>query len=251
MTKQTPDSQSRGSYQLSFWLAVAVTLAAWLVPYGQWVIYPFSLLATWAHEMGHGLTAILVGGSFHQLEVMPNLSGLATTATGGRLAQAAVSAGGLVGAPICGALIIALGPRRKLTRIILGVLCFVLFLSLLLWVRNLFGAITVAAWAVALGIATFKLPHRGRFVLVQLLGIQLTLSALKGWRYLFTDKAVINGQTMNSDVSAISDALLLPYWFWGGLLTVFNLALLAGAYWIALRGMLPAGQAPPNKETPA
>lgn len=250
MTAQTPAEHPRRGYQISFWAAVAITLVAWFVPYGQWVIYPFSLLATWAHEMGHGLTALLVGGSFHKLEIMPNLSGLATSATGGRMAQAAVSAGGLVGAPLCGALIIALGPRRKLTRIILGVLAGVLALSLLLWVRNLFGAITVAAWFLVLALAAWKLPRRGRFVLVQLLGIQLTLSAMKGWRYLFTDEAVINGQRMSSDVSAISDALLLPYWFWGGLLTLFNLALLLGAYWIALRSMLPADAAADKKATP-
>jgi len=229
----------RRAYQVAFWLAVAITLVAWFVPYGQWAIYPFSMLATWAHEMGHGLTALLVGGSFSKLEVMPDLSGLAYTATGGRLSRAAVSAGGLVGAPIFGAAIIALGPRRKLTRVILAALTLLLVLSLVLWVRNLYGALMVAAWAAALGLATWRLPQRGRFILVQLLGIQLSLSALKGWRYLFTDAAVINGKRMSSDVSAISDALLLPYWFWGGLLTLFNLALLAGAYWIALRSMLP------------
>ena len=248
MTQQAPAAESRSSYQIAFWLAVAITLAAWFVPYGQWAIYPFSMLATWAHEMGHGLTALLVGGSFSKLEIMPNLSGLAYTGTGGRVARAAVSAGGLVGAPIFGAVIIALGPRRRLSRIILAAMTLLLALSLLLWVRNLFGALMVAAWAVTLGLATWKLPRRGRFFLVQLLGIQLTLSALKGWRYLFTDAAVINGRSMPSDVSAISDALLLPYWFWGGLLTLFNLALLAGAYWIALRSMLPPEGGEPAKK---
>jgi len=237
-TREPAAADQRGAYQKAFWIAVGLTLAAYLVPYGQWVIYPFAVLATWAHEMGHGLAALLVGGRFHQLEVMPNLSGLATTASSGRLAAAVVSAGGLVGAPICGGVIIALGPRRRLSRVILAALALLLGLSLLLWVRNPFGAVAVGAWCVVLGVAAYKLSAWWRFILVQVLGVQLTLSALKGWRYLFTDEAVINGRRMASDVSAIADALLLPYWFWGGLLTVFNLCVLLGAYWIALRSMV-------------
>ncbi len=239
------EADQRGAYQKAFWLAVLLTLAAYLVPYGQWVIYPFAVLATWAHEMGHGLAALLVGGSFHKLEMMANLSGVATTATGGRLAGAAVSAGGLVGAPICGGIIIALGPKRWLSRAILALLALVLALSLLLWVRNLFGALAVAGWAAVLGLAAWKLGAWWRFILVQVLGVQLSLSALKGWRYLFTDEAVINGRSMASDVSAIADALVLPYWFWGALLTIFNLAVLMGAYYLALRSMMkPDGSTP-------
>ena len=35
-----------------------------LVPYGGYLLYPFTLLSTWVHEMGHGVTALLrIGGT--------------------------------------------------------------------------------------------------------------------------------------------------------------------------------------------
>ena len=42
-------------------LAVLVIVVAWQVPYGPQALYPLTLLATFAHEMGHGLTALLAG----------------------------------------------------------------------------------------------------------------------------------------------------------------------------------------------
>ena len=46
-----------------------------------WVaLYPFTLLGTWVHEMGHGLGALLCGGRFDRLEIFEDASGLAFTA---------------------------------------------------------------------------------------------------------------------------------------------------------------------------
>ena len=39
------------------------TVALWQVPYGDTLLYPFTLLATWFHEMGHGLASMLLGRS--------------------------------------------------------------------------------------------------------------------------------------------------------------------------------------------
>lgn len=237
MTQQAPAAESRSSYQIAFWLAVAITLAAWFVPYGQWAIYPFSMLATWAHEMGHGLTALLVGESFYKLEIFSSLGGLASTSRSSALANAMVSAGGLVGAPILGAVVVALGPRRVLARVILAVLAAALILSVVLWVRNPFGMVAVSVVGGALLLAAWRLKGYWRFVLVQFIGIQVALSALRGWRYLFTAQANVGGRSLPSDVSSIANALGGSYWMWGILLTAFNLAVLYFAYRLALRQM--------------
>ncbi len=243
------ERQAPGRYARAFWAAAVLTVALWLVPYGQYVIYPFSLLATWAHEMGHGLAALAVGGEFLRLELFADLSGLATTRRGGGLAGAVVSAGGLAGAPALGALIIALGSFPRLARLLLGALGLALLASALLWVRNPFGLAAVAGLGAALGLGAWKLGPRWRLVLVQLVGLQVCLSALRGWRYLFTAQAEIGGRVMGSDVSAISDALAGPYWMWGGLLSALNLALLLGAYVFAAGRMAPAetGAPPPGE----
>ena len=58
-------------------LAGLATIIIWQVPYGHQILYPFTLLATYAHEMGHGLAAMLTGADFEQLVLFPNGSGFA------------------------------------------------------------------------------------------------------------------------------------------------------------------------------
>jgi hypothetical protein len=224
-------SKSTSKYTYAFWAAAIMTVLAWALPFGNWVIYPFSMLATWAHEMGHGVASLISGGSFEQLEVFADLSGLAKVAPGG----AFTSAGGLIGAPILGVLIIILGPRASWSRVILFGLGGLLLLSLALWVRNPFGVIAVSFLALSLGAAGWKFDTRYRFILVQLIGIQLTLSFLLNWRYLFTKKIEMKEQLIFSDTGAIGEAIGGPYWLWGALILLFNLALLYGGYHLVRR----------------
>ena len=53
------------------WLVAAaiVTAIMWQIPIGNYILYPFSILATWFHEMGHGLMALMLGGQFQKLEI--------------------------------------------------------------------------------------------------------------------------------------------------------------------------------------
>ena len=48
------------------WIAV-VSVLLWQTRIGSLVLYPFTILATWFHEMGHGLAAMLTGSSFERL----------------------------------------------------------------------------------------------------------------------------------------------------------------------------------------
>lgn len=74
------------------------TVGLYLVPYGRYVAYPLLLLSTYAHEMGHGLTALVTGGTFESLVMSADGSGVAyLRIPDSRRARAATSAGGLVG----------------------------------------------------------------------------------------------------------------------------------------------------------
>src|SRR5690606_32428044 len=44
--------------------SIVLTVALYLVPFGQLIGYPLVLLSTLVHEVGHGLAAVLVGGTF-------------------------------------------------------------------------------------------------------------------------------------------------------------------------------------------
>ena len=53
-----------------------LALQRW-VPMGRLILYPFTLLSTWVHEMGHGISALLVGGHFLRLDIYADASGMA------------------------------------------------------------------------------------------------------------------------------------------------------------------------------
>ena len=89
------------------------------VPYGNTIGYPLILLSTLAHEMGHGLAAVLVV-AISQVLLHADASGVAYTSTRGNLAGAIVSAGGLVGPAIVGALFFAMAHRAKALFFVLG-----------------------------------------------------------------------------------------------------------------------------------
>ena len=61
-------------------------LLAWHLPYGRQLLYPLTLLATYAHELGHGLTAVLMGFEFEQLYL--HADGSSLPAAGGQVRPA-------------------------------------------------------------------------------------------------------------------------------------------------------------------
>ena len=96
-----------------FGLAAVISIGLAYVPWGRNVIYPFALLATWAHEMGHGIGALVTGHRFVELEVYSNLGGVAITGDPDGLAQIIVSGLGLVGPALLGAVAMILGARQR------------------------------------------------------------------------------------------------------------------------------------------
>ena len=62
MYRATPGSQSEQVGRLL--TAGVLVVFAPALPFGNYLIYPFMILATWFHEMGHGLTALAFGYEF-------------------------------------------------------------------------------------------------------------------------------------------------------------------------------------------
>jgi hypothetical protein len=209
---------------------VAVTALLYLVPWLRVLAWPLRLLSTVAHEMGHGLAALLVGGRFQALRMWSDGSGVATwSALVGRLGHAAIAAGGLVGPALAAALCFVAGRSPRGARVALVALGGGLLLADLLVVRTLFGAVFVAGLALLLlvmGLAATTWLAQATLVFV---AVQLALSVFSRADYLFTPLARTATGTLPSDVAQIAEALWLPYWFWGaacGLLSV--LVLLGG-----------------------
>jgi hypothetical protein len=182
------------------------------------------LISTVAHEMGHGLAALLVGGRFESLKMWPNGSGVAAwSAAVGALGRAIVAAGGLVGPALAAALAFWAGREAKHSQAVLGILAAGLLLAEVLVVRNLFGFLFIGGLALLLGAIALRAPAHVAQITLLFLGVQLALSSWSRSDYLFTDVAMTAQGPMPSDVAQIADALWLPYWFWGGLCALFSL----------------------------
>src|SRR4051812_46612188 len=101
MDKAASDDRptSRGALLLA--LGASVIIGSF-IPFGRLLLYPFTLMATWVHEMGHGVGALISGGRFEYLDVFADASGLAHVlhAPG---ADGFVCAAGLLAPPIVGA----------------------------------------------------------------------------------------------------------------------------------------------------
>jgi hypothetical protein len=232
--RTAPAPLERRTLARAFWAAVAATLVLYFVPYGRMVLYPFSLLSTWAHEMGHGLAALMVGGRFASLHLFADLGGVAYTYRPDTLtAPAVIAAGGLLGPAVAGGLTVLFSARPRLARTTLYVLALLLLASLVLWVRNPFGMAAVAGLGLGFGAVARYGGDRLKLLLGQFTGIQLALGSLSTFDYMFTRGFVRGGVAQVSDTQAIAEALFLPYWFWGGVVALLSLLILGGAFWLA------------------
>ena len=237
------EGPGRERLMMAFGLAIVISIVIGLVPYARTIIYPFALFATWAHEMGHGIGGIITGNEFVDLELYRSLGGQARIAGADGISQVIVSSLGLIGPAVLGAIVMIAGSRERTAPYVLVALSIIVVLSTFLWVRNMFGFISMLAIGAVLGLAARFAPPTGRIILTQLLAIQLALSAWSTRDYLFI-KGFERDGFQNSDTQNIAEELFLPYWFWGGLLGGLSLVIIGWAFWTAwirpLRATSPA-----------
>lgn len=218
-------------------LSIVAIAVVWRLPYGQQVLFPFSLLATYAHEMGHGLTALVVGAEFDRLALYADGSGLAQWhGSVGPLGAALVASGGLLGPSLAGVtlLLVARSPRHA--RILLAVLAMFVFFTLILWARNAFAIGFLLATTAVFAICARWLPGLAAAFLLQFIAALLCMAWYRDLNYMFSKYALVGGTSRPSDSALIAEALVLPYWFWGGLVAIVSLALLALGMRVATRG---------------
>ncbi len=170
-------------------ITATVTLILYLVPHGRYVAYPLLLISTLVHELGHGVTALLVGGSFHRLELWPDGSGAAHwSGRVGSVRQALVAAGGLVGPAIAAAIGFAVGRSVNGARLLWYGLAGGLGLALLLVVRNWFGFVFVTLLAALAAVIAAKAKGDWARLLLVFFSVQLALSVFSRADYLFTSR---------------------------------------------------------------
>ena len=214
-----------------FWAAVAVSLVVSLTPWAEFILYPFRLFTTWVHECGHALMTVLVGGRVASITIEPDASGLTHSLVPvGRIAGGLVASSGYLGAAVVGCLLMAATRVEKWAHVILMALGAFMLLTLVLWMRNVFGFVVVLAW----GLVLVTLARKGisdalRFLL-SLLAIQVALNSVYDIRALFL---IGRGQ---SDAATMARLFLLPSWVWAMSWMLISVAMLGATLWMT-RGL--------------
>ncbi len=222
-----------------------ITLALWLIPYGEYLGYPLLLLSTLVHELGHGIASIFMGGEFDRFVMFSDGSGYALSrlpidAGGG--ARAFVSAGGLCGPAVGAAFMLFMARRPHWARYTMIGFGLALVLAEILVVRNGFGVAFVAVVAAACLAIGFLAKDGFNQLSLVFLAVQLALSVWSRGDYLFVEGGYVDGKLMASDTKSMELALGLPYWFWGALCALFSVAMLVLGGWSFLRPSRAAKQ---------
>lgn len=210
--------------------SVGLALVLPRVPVLSVLAVPLMWLSTVAHELGHGLTAVALGGRLEHFVIRPDGSGTAFTSTsGGDVVGALVSAGGLVGPAIVAGLWFVLGRRPAAARVCLGLFGAALATAAVLVADPGFTQVYLGGvGGLALLVAVLASSAWAQFTLI-FLAVQLALSVFTRADYLFTAVAESSAGAMPSDVAVMAGHLGGPYWAWGvacGLVSL--IVLLAG-----------------------
>ncbi len=191
------------------WIAAGLCLAVSLTPWGPLILYPFTLFTTWVHESGHAAAAVLLGGSVASITIQPDTSGLTRSLMpASTFAQAIVASAGYLTASVVGCLLLAASRVDRRAKGILWTIGALMLVTLVLWIRNLFGAVVVVGWAAVLFLLAGKRATRGvAGWAMTVLAIQVSLNAVFDIRTLFFVRGASDAATMQRLTGA-------PSWLW-------------------------------------
>ncbi len=218
-------------------LAGVVTLLIALMPWLSLLNYPFRLLLTMVHELGHGLAALLTGGRFIRYVVFPNGAGLAYTAGGWRFV---VIPAGYLSVALFGAVLILVGRSHRWSRIAMGIIGGALLLLSLrfgipsIFSENLLSGLLTTISGIIFGAlfvwVAFKAAPGWIVFLLHLVAIQAGLMA-------FSDLTTVIGLSTRffnmpaNDARSMAELTYIPALVWAVLWAVVALVLIGGTIW--------------------
>ena len=225
-------------------IALLASLVLWNLPQGGLLLYPFKLLATWAHELSHGIAMLVTGTGFSHIDIFRDTSGIAHARSGaGPAAMTLIAAAGYMGTPLWGALLLVATPNAEAARRALLVIAALLGASALLAVGNEFGQGACGAIAVAFAVAAF-VPPRARLFVAHFVAAQACVDAVLDIRVLLRPLQVVDGKAVGvSDATNMAMATFgttagWAVWLWALVWLAWSLAVLFVALRVVTRRRL-------------
>ena len=227
---------SKTSNTIAIIAAAIVAILLPLVPIINILDFPFRLLVTIVHELGHGLAAIFTGGSFRNFTVAANGSGLAYTTGGWRWV---VIPAGYLSEAIFSAVLFRLGGNLKASRWALGIIGGAMIV-LSLWfgrpggfsIQAIAGSVLGMIFGVIFGALFLKLALQAGSTLITFF---LHFIAIKAGLATFSDLFVVIGLSLqrgnvpHTDAHAMAELTHIPPIIWALLWAIIALMFIAWA----------------------
>lgn len=221
-------------------LALLASLLLWNLPFGGVLLYPFKLLATWLHELSHGLAMTVTGAGFEYMLIYRDTSGLAyATSSAGPIGAAVIAGAGYMGTALWGALLLVASPTARAARPALlalgGLLIGSAFTVVALDPADAFGPWAIGAIGGVVAIAAVVLPARWRLATAHFIAAQACVNALLDIRVLLRPSQVVDGQLAgrsdahNMALATFGTTANWAVWLWAGLWLAWSLAVLYAA----------------------
>ena len=215
-SSQIRQSSFNSKYQ--FWLLFVAAVIVLQIPL---ISIPFKWLESYFHEISHGLTAILTGGTIVQIQLFPNGAGLCTTRGGSSFL---ISLMGYGGAILWGGLLFSLASiHRNIARIFSIILLCLLSTSILLWVRDLLTLFIVLV-LLALVAAQLKFSsHKTLQKMLQVTGLLVLINSLMSPLYLLDGQARGDGAAL-ANITLIPEVVWVVLWLGAALFMTYRLS---------------------------
>lgn len=244
-------------------IALIASLILWNLPFGGVVLYPFKLLATWLHEVSHGIAMILTGAGFDRIVIYRDTSGLAYAYTSvGSFGTAIIAAAGYMGTALWGALLLVVTPNARSARTALIVLGSLLVVTTLFVIApapdgDRFGQYATPAIGAAFALVGIMLPARSRVFVAHFIAAQSCVNALLDIRVLLRPLQVVGGKNAgmsdahNMALSTFGTTDTWAVWTWAIIWLAWSLAVLFFALRLSgSRASKRAATSAPAKEAP-
>jgi hypothetical protein len=210
-------------HQLEILLGISLLLS--FFSWGKRLLFPFQIFTTWIHECAHAVMAVLMGGGSIRITLAPDGSGLTHySIPKSKFRHAMVASAGYLGASATGCLLFFLSQSWN-ARSLIFTLCSLIVFTLVIWIRNGFGWVSVAILGAGLGALCYPVAEPYANTVLTFLGIQTALNALFDLRQLFSIKA--SGGTV-SDAHTLQKIFYLPAFFWAFLWLLLSMAMMYG-----------------------
>jgi hypothetical protein len=244
-------------------VALLASLLVWNLPFGGVGLYPFKLLATWMHELSHGIAMLASGAGFDHILIYRDTSGLAyARSSAGPIGGAVIAAAGYMGTPVWGGVLLVASYDARTARRALLVLAALLVGTALFVVAPTtteggFGPWATGAIGAAVLVCAVALPARLRLLVAHFIAAQACCNALLDIRVLMRPSQVVGGQVAGAsdahNMAAATFGTTAPWavWTWAIVWLAWSLAVLFVAFRVSgVRAARTAAAAAPTTASP-